>query len=127
MSRDVQPGPRVSAKDHPALYAPIPFWGLLARRSKSALTQFGVFVPPKAIGQLNSVLNYLVVGRWIKENDFVTGPRLCSYENVFDRLAQDVSKKRVLYLEFGVFEGSSMRYWSKLLLNPKSHSRPARR
>ena len=51
----------------------------------------------------------------------VAHPRLRSFENVFDRIAQDVSKKRVLYLEFGVFEGSSMRYWSKLLLNPESH------
>src|ERR1700677_4006557 len=87
-----------------------PLGEMPARRSKSALSRLGFFVPPKAIGQLNSVRNYLALGRWMKENDFVALPRVSAYERVFDRIAQDVSTKRVLYLEFSVFEGASMRY-----------------
>ncbi len=121
MSTDPQVRSHFSAEDHPARHAPTPFRGMLPRRSKSTMTWLGVFVPAGVIGQLNCVLNYLTVGRWMKENNFVVHSRLRSYENVFDRISQDVSRKRVLYLEFGVFEGYSMRYWSMLLLNPESH------
>lgn len=41
-------------------------------------------------------------------------------EQVFDLIAQDIGGKRVLYLEFGVWQGQTVRYWSKLLTNPES-------
>jgi hypothetical protein len=36
-------------------------------------------------------------------------------------MAHEVANKRVLYLEFGVFQGDVTRHWSKLLTNPESH------
>ena len=35
-------------------------------------------------------------------------------------VAEMVHEKQVLYLEFGVYKGESMRYWSRVLINPKS-------
>ncbi|MBV8139332.1 MAG: hypothetical protein JO121_27440 [Deltaproteobacteria bacterium] len=41
-------------------------------------------------------------------------------QRLFDLIARQIQNKVVLYLEFGVFEGNSVRYWSKLLENPGS-------
>ena len=47
--------------------------------------------------------------------------RVESREEVFGVAAKDISERRVLYLEFGVYRGQSMRIWSGLLRNPRSH------
>jgi hypothetical protein len=39
---------------------------------------------------------------------------------LFDTVAQEVGDREVLYMEFGVYQGESMRYWSKILRNPGS-------
>jgi Macrocin-O-methyltransferase (TylF) len=88
---------------------------------KQALTLLGTFVPGKTVEDLNKALNYLVVGRWMKENHYTTNHRLPCRERVFDLIAKDVADLRVLYLEFGVFDGRATRYWSKLLRHPESH------
>jgi len=41
-------------------------------------------------------------------------------EQLFDHLAQEIGSKKVLYLEFGVYQGDATRYWSRLLKNPES-------
>lgn len=40
--------------------------------------------------------------------------------DLFDEIAAGISDKKILYLEFGVASGNSMRYWSALLKNPAS-------
>jgi hypothetical protein len=40
---------------------------------------------------------------------------------VFAAVAPEFKDKRVLYLEFGVYKGNSMRWWSRTLTNPESH------
>jgi hypothetical protein len=44
-----------------------------------------------------------------------------SREELFWKLAAQIRYKEVLYLEFGVAAGDSIRYWSQLLKNPRSH------
>ncbi len=39
---------------------------------------------------------------------------------VFDAVAHQVRDKMVLYLEFGVYQGASMRYWSQALRHPEA-------
>jgi hypothetical protein len=39
---------------------------------------------------------------------------------IFDLIGRDVGDAEVLYLEFGVYQGESMRYWSSLLKNSRS-------
>jgi Macrocin-O-methyltransferase (TylF) len=40
--------------------------------------------------------------------------------DVFDAIGAPIAERRVLYLEFGVAEGMSMRYWSRRLRHPES-------
>jgi hypothetical protein len=51
---------------------------------------------------------------------FDTSTRVHRREEVFELVSAEVADKVVLYLEFGVFEGESMRYWSRALRNPAS-------
>jgi hypothetical protein len=39
---------------------------------------------------------------------------------LYDHIAATLAGKRVLYLEFGVHRGESIRYWAKLLSHPES-------
>ena len=57
----------------------------------------------------------------MKEHGFaVPSPRSSDRYRVFDQIAREVADERVLYLEFGVSRGWSMRYWSGLLRHPEA-------
>ncbi len=66
------------------------------------------------------LLNYLETGRWLKANGFVVPRRSKSRDEVFEAVVREVKDNQVLYLEFGVCEGETMRYWSGHLMNPRS-------
>jgi len=88
---------------------------------KYLLTQIGARTTTKLIDRFNSWVNHLEVGRWMRDKGFDTSTRVLSREQLFDMLAGRIDNQKVLYLEFGVHRGASIRYWSKLLNNPQSH------
>jgi hypothetical protein len=90
------------------------------RAIKSGLTRLGTRCSRRTIHRLNAVVNYLEAGRWMRERGFDTGRRVDTREEIFELIAADVADEAVLYLEFGVFEGASMRTWSGLLRNPRA-------
>ena len=67
---------------------------------------------------LNAAVNYLEVGRWMRAHGFERHRGFGTRLELFDLIAADVADERVLYVELGVYEGASMRYWSSLLQNP---------
>ncbi len=75
----------------------------------------------ETLHRVNAVVNYLEAGRWMRAHGFEPNVRLDRREQVFDAVAAEIRDLEVLYMEFGVFEGASMRYWSQLLRNPRSH------
>lgn len=88
-------------------------------RMKEYLCRIGSAVPPKGIHYANGVLNYLNLGRWFHERKLAI-PTLCDgREPFYDAVARHV-KEPASYLEFGVFKGASMRYWTKLLTHPET-------
>lgn len=88
------------------------------RLVKATLTRIGSRCSPRTIHRLNAVVNYLEVGRWLREQGLEPGRRVDTREQVFEEIAADVADRRVLYLEFGVFRGDSMRTWARLLRHP---------
>ena len=60
------------------------------------------------------------LGRWMVKNNFSIKQRVSDRNKVFAAVADQVRDKHVLYLEFGVFTGVSMRYWSSALRNPEA-------
>lgn len=88
---------------------------------KRMLTHLGALSSKTTIHALNAMLNYLEVGRWMREHGFVPAPRCARREELFDRIAAEVAGKDVLYLEFGVHRGASIACWSGLLKGPNDH------
>ena len=88
---------------------------------KYLLTRVGARMSKQMVHNLSSATNYLEVGRWLRDHGMDPPRRWRTREQLFDVIAQNISDKPVLYLEFGVFHGESMRYWSRLLRNPQSH------
>jgi hypothetical protein len=85
---------------------------------KSLLVAVGSHCNRKTLHFLHSSVNYLEVGHWMKARGFHTSNRFRNRRELFHQIAEKVATKRVLYLEFGVAKGASMRYWSNLLANP---------
>jgi hypothetical protein len=87
---------------------------------KSLLVEVGSHCGRRTLHFLSSSINYLEVGHWMKSQGFHSSKRLRHRRELFHQIAERVGSKKVLYLEFGVAKGASMRYWSSLLSNPAS-------
>jgi len=72
---------------------------------------------------LDGVPRYMQLGFLMREMGYRIGsidPLVNSREDLFDVAGREVGDRKALYLEFGVFQGKSMRHWSKILTNPNS-------
>lgn len=87
---------------------------------KYLLTLIGSSVSIEVHHRIQMGANYMRIGRWMAEHDFHFHQRVRNREAVFAAVADQIRDKRVLYLEFGVYKGQSMRYWSKALRHPES-------
>jgi O-methyltransferase len=92
----------------------------ITRSFKHFLTLVGYRLTRRHLIQLQAVINYLAIGRWMREHGFHFPHRVSSRQLVWDAVASQIGDEPVLYLEFGVAHGVSMRYWSKALRHPGS-------
>ena len=84
------------------------------------LTNIGAHMAPSQMYWIERVMSQLAVGHWFRENGFRFTPLYADRYELYSALARDLANKRALYLEFGVFQGASLRAWSKLLRNPRA-------
>ena len=89
-------------------------------RFKQSLTVVGRNLSKSSLIQVQAALNYLWVGRWMADRGFVFPGRVRDRNDVFVSIARRVADKKVLYLEFGVAAGETIRWWSSALKNPGS-------
>ncbi len=87
---------------------------------KYALTLIGSRFSRQKLFQFEAVINYLKLGQWMYEHNFRPNHRVRKREDVWAAVARQVGNRRVLYLEFGVYRGESMRYWSRALRHPEA-------
>jgi len=87
---------------------------------KQLLSLIGAKLSAHALLQLQMVVNHLKLGRWMRDRGFAVDRRARDREAVWDAVISRVRDRKVLYLEFGVFEGLATRYWSRELKNPGS-------
>jgi Macrocin-O-methyltransferase (TylF) len=85
---------------------------------KLALTRLGAHCSQPLIYSLNGAFNYLHIGWWLRANGFDVPVRVRTRYQLFDLVAAEVGDRDVLYMEFGVHAGVSIRYWSQLLTSP---------
>jgi hypothetical protein len=93
---------------------------MLLRSFKQLLTRLGAILPDKVLHALQMVVQYMRLGRWMRTQGFRFPHRFPHREQVFSFVAGQIKDQRILYLEFGVYRGASMRWWSRALTNPAS-------
>lgn len=96
----------------------MPLLTSLLSHAKQALTVAGARLPERAITQVQASVNYLRLGRTLREHGYNFPRRLASREQVWQSILTRVRDRRVLYLEFGVAYGESMRFWASELSHP---------
>jgi Macrocin-O-methyltransferase (TylF) len=84
------------------------------------LTRVGGCLTPSQVHAVSATAKYLEIGQQLRKFEIKVGPTFTTREELFDLAGREVSNKDVLYLEFGVYQGATTRYWSKLLGNPSS-------
>ena len=94
----------------------------IAARLTRLCLHIGERMNPLHLVKLNHAINFLEVGQWLKENgySFRNAPRFRDRSELYAALARKIEQEVVLYLEFGVWQGASLRMWSHLLRNPLS-------
>jgi hypothetical protein len=93
----------------------------MLERIKYLLTKIGRHTSEDGVFRfVDAALNYVEVGRWMRSNGYEGLCRLRTRREVFEHAAAPIAGERVLYLEFGVWKGESIRHWARLLRNPSS-------
>lgn len=85
---------------------------------KKYLTLIGSRMSAHRLHQFQMVINYMRLGHWLPSNGFQVSKRVRDRGDVFEAVAKQVYNKKVLYLEFGVNTGVSIRYWSMAIKHP---------
>lgn len=92
----------------------------MQHRVKRLLTRAGRHLSAHAVHNLNAVVNYLEIGRWMRERGYKPSYHLVAKEDFWELLRQRVGERIVLYLEFGVWRGETTTYVAKQLCNPST-------
>jgi hypothetical protein len=87
---------------------------------KGSLVRTGAYMPGSLTSGLRRATDGLELGSWLADHRVWPSSLAHSRSEVFDLIANRVGDAKVLYLEFGVAEGASLRYWCNLLRNPES-------
>src|SRR5277367_2881559 len=87
-------------------------------RFKRIVMRAGSRAPGGLARALGAMAGWVDMGRWLREQALYPARDFASKEEIFDHIAEDIADQQVAYLEFGVWKGDSVRYWSKLLRHP---------
>jgi hypothetical protein len=87
---------------------------------KRLLTAAGRRMSAGQVHQLQAALNYIRTGRWMEKHRFAVRTRVRDRHRVWATAIDQLKDQRVLYLEFGVARGDSIRWWSEHLLHPET-------
>lgn len=94
---------------------------ILRELTKKLALKIGSRLSVAQFYMLETTMNYVETGRWLRAHGYLPCPRVDQREQLFDLIGAQVGDKDVLYLEFGVHRGDSIAYWTRVLKNPSSH------
>jgi hypothetical protein len=87
---------------------------------KAAFLRLGYLLPPMLAETLQKPARAIFTGLWLRKHRLYPQISLQTREQIFDLIGKDVADRKVLYLEFGVYKGDSIKYWSSLLKHPEA-------
>lgn len=85
---------------------------------RKSMLRLGRRATPRQLDQLRSVLSYLELGRWLADAAIRQPADVAGTFELFEVALKLVVGAKPLYLEFGVAEGRSMRWWACHLTAP---------
>jgi len=85
---------------------------------RTGLMRTGRHLGSRHLANLRSVLSYLELGAWLAGQPTVSPTAVPRDFDLFDAALSRVHGTHPLYLEFGVFEGRSIRWWAEHLSAP---------
>jgi hypothetical protein len=89
------------------------------QRIKATVLACGKRLDERRLASLRSALGYLEIGSMVKSlGNGTEVPVLHDRFDVFGRAVDELDGSKPLYLEFGVYEGETMRWWSEHLDHP---------
>lgn len=88
---------------------------------KKAIIRAAAHVPQRAVDSVNNLASYLELGQQVRQHDFGPVPRhFPDKYAMFEHMIGQMRHRRVLYLEFGVFEAQTFRFWLRTLESPEA-------
>jgi O-methyltransferase len=88
---------------------------------RSALLRLGAQLRDPHQALLRAAVSHLELGRWLRRHGVAVPTRVRGRHPVFDVALEHLNgTPGVLYLEFGVYRGDSMRYWAHRLSDPSA-------
>jgi hypothetical protein len=78
---------------------------------KNRLTRLGAMLSPRLIHTARGIVNYLEVGRWMHDHGFNVPVCVPDRRGLFEIVGREVVGRKVLCLEFGVYQGLSLKQW----------------
>lgn len=85
---------------------------------QAQLLKMGSHLSLRSLWKFQMIINYLRLGRFYRDNNFYSNARLRNRIEIFDFIINNVFNERILYLEFGVYKGDCIKYFSSKLNNP---------
>ena len=83
---------------------------------RRTLISIGRRLPARMLADVRSVLGYMELGHWLASQPGYPRPRaLGTREHLYAHALTHIRGSRPLYLEFGVYKGASIRWWSQHL------------
>lgn len=86
--------------------------------TKRALSGLGSRLSTETVGRIRVAIGYLAVGEWIARNGWSDARRVESRGRVFAAMMEEVRDDDIVYMEFGVWRGASIRRWVEGVANP---------
>lgn len=87
---------------------------------RQALLDAGARLPDWLVKSSLTVAEVLDMGRWQRCAGYTCKSFFATRESLFGAIAKQIRNRAVAYLEFGVWQGESMRIWSTLLENEET-------
>ena len=84
-----------------------------------ATMALGARLSERIVSKACTLAGLLEMGRWMREQSYYP-LRQRNRNAIFDLIVSEVGDAQVLYLEFGVYQGETIKYWSNLLKDSKS-------
>ena len=92
----------------------------MKRSLKQLIMAAGPSMPRPVVKALNNLTSYLELGQQAKEQHFGRPRLFPTREDLFAFAIEQIGSRQLLYLEFGVSDGGTFRYWVDAVRTPSA-------